>query len=134
MASCASQPSYGKVYTIFSNKVVFLSSLLIFEIGSVVCATAPSSYALIIGRAIAGLGSAGIQAGTTLIIAECVPLPRRPTWNSIIGSFFAIGSVVGPLLVNTCSLESYESSGSIFDVENREVPSHKPICGVGVSS
>ncbi|KAJ8064833.1 hypothetical protein OCU04_007141 [Sclerotinia nivalis] len=98
LTSCAFQPSYGKVYTIFSSKLVFLASLLIFEIGSVVCATSPTSYVFIVGCALAGLGSAGIQAGTTLILAECFPLRQRPTWNSIIGSIFAVGSVAGPLL------------------------------------
>ncbi|OOQ90853.1 major facilitator superfamily transporter [Penicillium brasilianum] len=98
LTSCAFQPSYGKIYSIFSSKYVFLAALLIFEIGSVVCATASSSHAFIGGRALAGLGSAGIQAGTTLILAESVPLRQRPTWNSIIGSMFAVGSVAGPLL------------------------------------
>ncbi|TGO20631.1 hypothetical protein BPAE_0279g00040 [Botrytis paeoniae] len=98
LTSCAFQPSYGKIYTIFSGKIVFIASLLIFEIGSVVCATAPTSHVFILGRALAGLGSAGIQAGTTLILAECVPLRQRPTWNSVVGSIFAVGSVAGPLL------------------------------------
>ncbi|KAI9643370.1 hypothetical protein NHQ30_007989 [Ciborinia camelliae] len=98
LTSCAFQPSYGKIYTLFSTKLVFLAALLIFEIGSVVCATAPNSHVFILGRALAGLGSAGIQAGTTLILAECVPLRQRPTWNSIVGSTFALGSVAGPLL------------------------------------
>ncbi|KAB8257907.1 MFS general substrate transporter [Aspergillus pseudonomiae] len=98
LTSCAFQPSFGKIYTLFSNKPVFLAALLIFEIGSTVCATAPNSNVFIFGRALAGLGSAGIQAGTTLILAECVPLHQRPTWNSIVGSMFAVGSVAGPLL------------------------------------
>ncbi|KAF7168111.1 hypothetical protein CNMCM6106_003437 [Aspergillus hiratsukae] len=94
LTSWAFQPSYGKIY-----KLVFVAALLIFEIGSVVCATALNSHVFILGRALAGLGSAGIQAGTTLILAECVPLRQRPTWNGIIGSTFAVGSVAGPLLV-----------------------------------
>ncbi|KAF5878452.1 putative mfs transporter protein [Botrytis fragariae] len=98
LTSCAFQPSYSKIYTIFSGKIGFIVSLLIFEIGSVVCATAPTSHIFILGRALAGLGSAGIQAGTTLILAECVPLRQRPTWNSVVGSIFAVGSVAGPLL------------------------------------
>ncbi|OQD64048.1 hypothetical protein PENPOL_c008G04860 [Penicillium polonicum] len=85
LTSCAFQPSYGKIYSIFSSKYVFLAALLIFEVGSVVCATASSSHVFIGGRALAGLGSAGIQAGTTLILAESVPLRQRPIWNSIIG-------------------------------------------------
>ncbi|PYH86105.1 MFS general substrate transporter [Aspergillus uvarum CBS 121591] len=98
LTSCAFQPFFGKIYSLGSNKVVFLAALLVFEVGSAICATSPTSNIFILGRALAGLGSAGISAGTTLILAECVPLPQRPTWNSIIGSTFALGSVAGPLL------------------------------------
>ncbi|TGO32414.1 hypothetical protein BHYA_0320g00080 [Botrytis hyacinthi] len=95
----SASPAFGKIYTLLSSKFVFLASLLIFEIGSLVCATLPTSHVFILGRALAGLGSAGMQAGTTLILAECVPLRQRPTGNSIIGSIFAVRSVAGPLLV-----------------------------------
>lgn len=46
-----------------SVKWVFLLAIGIFELGSLVCGVAPTSTALIIGRAIAGLGSAGISSG-----------------------------------------------------------------------
>lgn len=109
LTSCAFQPSYGKIYNLFSSKYVFLAALLIFETGSAVCATAPNSPVFIFGRSLAGMGSAGIQAGTTLILAECVPLSQRPTWNSIIGSMFAVGSVAGPLLVFAYSISMNHS-------------------------
>lgn len=54
---------YGKLFGLFSNKTVFIVALALFEIGSVICAAAPNSAAFIIGRAVAGLGSAGINAG-----------------------------------------------------------------------
>lgn len=54
---------FGKMYTVFSIKIVFLSALFIFEIGSLLSALAPSSAALVLGRAIAGFGSAGIVSG-----------------------------------------------------------------------
>lgn len=38
-------------------------SVLTFEIASAICGAAPSSIAFILGRAIAGLGAAGIFAG-----------------------------------------------------------------------
>ena len=79
LASCAFQPAFGKICTLSSSKFVFLVSLIIFEIGSTVCATSPTSHVFILGRALAGLGSAGIQTGTTPILGECVPLRQRPT-------------------------------------------------------
>lgn len=54
---------YGKLFTFYPIKIVFLVSIAIFELGSLVCGAAPSSAAFIVGRAVAGLGSAGINAG-----------------------------------------------------------------------
>ena len=50
------QSTWGKVYGIFDLKRMFLLSIAIFELGSLVCGAAPNSIALILGRAIAGLG------------------------------------------------------------------------------
>ena len=51
---------------------------MIFEVGSVVCGAAPTSNALIIGRAVAGVGAAGIFSGALTILAYTVPLAKRP--------------------------------------------------------
>ena len=58
----------GRLSTFYSPKWVFLASIVIFEIGSVICGAAPNSTAFILGRAVAGLGSAGIFSGTIIII------------------------------------------------------------------
>lgn len=64
LTCCAFQLFYGKVYTFFDVKTVLLSSILVFEAASAFCGAAPNSVAFIIGRAIAGIGAAGIFAGT----------------------------------------------------------------------
>ncbi|KAK6508881.1 hypothetical protein TWF481_003648 [Arthrobotrys musiformis] len=98
LTTCAFQLLFGKFYTFYSVKWVYLIALLIFEVGSIVCAAAPTSEALIIGRAIAGVGSAGIFAGALLIVAQTVPLEKRPTYTGMIGSMYGLASVAGPLL------------------------------------
>ncbi|KAM0721945.1 hypothetical protein Q7P37_002871 [Cladosporium fusiforme] len=95
---CAFQLFFGKLYTFFSVKWVYLIALVIFEIGSAVCGAAPNSIALIIGRAVAGLGSAGIFSGAILIVANTVPLRQRPTYMGLIGGMYGIASVAGPLM------------------------------------
>jgi len=84
LTTCAFQLLFGKLYTFFSIKWVYLSAIFIFEIGSVVCGAAPTSVALIIGRAIAGVGSAGIFSGALVIIAYAVPLVKRPIFTGIV--------------------------------------------------
>lgn len=67
--TCASfQLIYGKLFSFYSVKTVFLTAVAIFEVGSLICATAPTSSAFIVGRACAGLGSAGINAGFIMLV------------------------------------------------------------------
>lgn len=86
------------MYTFYSIKTVFLISIGIFEVGSAICGAAPTSAALIVGRAIAGVGSAGIFSGALIIIAYAVPLIKRPIYTGLIGAMYGIASIAGPLL------------------------------------
>lgn len=95
----AFQLFYGKLYTFFSVKWIFMMAIFWFEIGSAICGSAVNSTALIVGRAIAGFGSAGIFSGALLIIAASAPLSKRPTYIGILGAMYGIASVTGPLMV-----------------------------------
>jgi len=53
---------------------------------------------LIIGRAVAGFGSAGILTGSFVIVATGVPLKARPIYTAIVGLMFGVGATVGPLI------------------------------------
>ncbi|MCJ1318774.1 hypothetical protein MMC15_004105 [Xylographa vitiligo] len=92
------QPSLGKVYTYFNIKWTYIGAIVVFEIGSLVCALAQNSVMLIIGRAIAGAGAAGLFSGGMTIIGFTVPLKKRPIYIALLSSMFGISSVVGPIL------------------------------------
>ncbi|KAJ9602487.1 hypothetical protein H2200_013030 [Cladophialophora chaetospira] len=98
LTSTALQPSFGRVYKVFQIKWIFLGAIGVFEVGSLVCATAPSSTALIVGRAVAGIGVGGIFSGALVIIAHSVPLIRRPMVFGMFGAMWGLASVAGPLL------------------------------------
>ncbi|PNP50732.1 hypothetical protein THARTR1_08353 [Trichoderma harzianum] len=94
----AFQSTWGKVYKYFPLKASFLIAIFIFELGSVICGAAPNAEALITGRAIAGLGAAGLGAGAYTIIAFSAPPKKRPAFTGIIGASYGFASVIGPLL------------------------------------
>ncbi|OTA59572.1 MFS general substrate transporter [Hypoxylon sp. EC38] len=98
LTSTALQPLYGKIYRIFDIKYAFLSAVAIFEAGSLVSAATPSSTVFIIGRAIAGMGSAGLFSGSIVILSYTLPLRRRPLMFGMFGCMWGIASVAGPLL------------------------------------
>lgn len=89
---------FGGVLTISPIKIVFLISSSIFELGSLFCAIAPSVDFLIFGRAVAGLGAAGIWISMLSILARITTLKQRPIFVGLVGAVYAVCTVVGPLI------------------------------------
>ncbi|KAJ3102344.1 hypothetical protein HDU97_000625 [Phlyctochytrium planicorne] len=89
---------YGKLADIFGRKSTFIFALVIFVLGSVICAVAPSLPALIGGRAVAGIGGGGIFSLVLIIISDVVSISDRGKYQGIIGAVFGLASVIGPLM------------------------------------
>ncbi|KAL5594358.1 hypothetical protein BROUX41_001293 [Berkeleyomyces rouxiae] len=98
LTSAASQLLFGRLYKFYNIKWTYILTIIIFEAGSIVCAAAPTSIIFIIGRAIAGVGSAGIFSGSMMIMIPMVPLSKRPLFQAAFGMIFGISSVIGPLV------------------------------------
>ncbi|KAI1290513.1 MFS general substrate transporter [Xylaria venustula] len=98
LTTAALQLLFGKFYTFLSIKWVYMTAIFIFEVGSLICGVAQNSVTLIIGRAVAGLGSAGLFSGALLILAHSVPLNKRPLYTGMLGGVYGVASVAGPLL------------------------------------
>lgn len=72
----------------FNSKWTFLSGLFVFEIGSLICGVTPSSKLLIVGRAIAGVGSAGVVTGAYVVVTRSVSLQKRPLYAGIVAMMY----------------------------------------------
>jgi MFS family permease len=95
---CSFQFLFGKAYTLFPAKPVFLISNVIFLVGVTVCGAAGSDTVLIVGRAVAGLGTAGLMAGSAVVIVQAVPLHRRPVFQGFQAGIEGVSVLAGPLL------------------------------------
>ncbi|KAF2963099.1 hypothetical protein GQX73_g10466 [Xylaria multiplex] len=98
LTSCSFQLMFGKIYTFYSARVVYIISILFFEAGSAICGAAPNSSVFIAGRSIQGIGAAGIYSGSVVGIVSVVPLHRRPIYMGLFGATSGVSSILGPLV------------------------------------
>jgi EmrB/QacA subfamily drug resistance transporter len=98
LASTVSTPLYGKLGDLYGRKKLFQAAIVMFLIGSVLSGAAQDMNQLIGFRALQGLGAGGLMVGAQAIIGDVVPPAVRGRYMGIIGSVFAVASVIGPLL------------------------------------
>lgn len=84
-----------KVLYVIQVKWVYLTALFLFELGSLICGVAPNPTTLIVGRAVAGLESAGMFTGALVTLIHRIVLEKRPIFFSMLGGMYGIASVIG---------------------------------------
>ncbi|KDN60537.1 putative major facilitator superfamily transporter [Colletotrichum sublineola] len=94
----AFQPTFGRLYTLFEARVLYLISIILFEVGSILCAASPNSAVLITGRVVSGTGAAGLLCGSLAVYGRSVPLRARPFGMALVTSMYGIAGVLGPTL------------------------------------
>ena len=92
------QSTWGKVYKYFPIKLWFLIAMLVFEVGSLICALAPGPTVLIVGRAVAGLGGSGVAVGVFTMLGFAASPEMRPKLLGFTGATYGIAAVLGPLI------------------------------------
>jgi MFS family permease len=70
----------------------------VFTLGSGICGSANGADMLIIGRAVQGIGSGGINMIVDVIVSDLVPLPERGNFIAIVLTVYSIGSSMGPFV------------------------------------
>jgi len=98
MTASAFQIPFGRVYTLFSVKWVFVSVLVVFLLGSLVTALAPSSAVFIAGRAIQGVGASGLLSGALIIGSLSVPLSKRSLLGGVVGAMEGVAMISSPII------------------------------------
>ena len=90
LTGTAVTPLYGKLSDIHGRRVMMLTAIGLFVLGSLACALAPSMTALVFARALQGLGGGGLMALSQTIIADIVSPRERGRYQGYIGAVFAL--------------------------------------------
>ncbi|MFG2607505.1 MDR family MFS transporter [Streptomyces sp. NPDC048514] len=101
LATAASTPVWGKLGDMFGRKGAFLSSIVIFLIGSALSGMAQDMGQLIGFRAVQGLGAGGLMVGVMAIIGDLVPPRERGKYQGMMAGVMALAMIGGPLVGGT---------------------------------
>ncbi len=102
-----STPLMGKLSDRYGRRAIYVLDVLIFALGSVIAALAPTLAWLLVGRAIQGLGSGGIFPVAAATIGDVVSETRRGRSLGMIGAAFGIAFLIGPILGGVLLLFSW---------------------------
>lgn len=97
---------WGKIYGQFEAKWTYILCVFLFEVGSAVCGAAPTMDALIIGRAICGVGGSGMYVGVMTLLAATTTMQERPLYVGGTGLTWGLGTVLGPIIGGAFTVSS----------------------------
>jgi EmrB/QacA subfamily drug resistance transporter len=98
LATTVSTPLWGKIGDLYGRKNIFMTSIVIFLVGSALSGMSQTMMELIGFRALQGLGAGGLIVGVMAIIGDLVPPRERGRYQGLMAGVMAIGMVAGPLL------------------------------------
>ncbi|MFL6122463.1 MFS transporter [Actinophytocola sp.] len=91
--------SGGSLADRYGRKRLYLGGLAVFTAGSLVCALAPVTAALVVGRIVQGVGAAAVAPGALSLLVQGFPEKRQQArMIGLWGACVALAVVVGPLV------------------------------------
>jgi MFS family permease len=96
VASVAAATTVGAVLSRFGPRRAYLAALVVFGLGSVLCATAPTMEFLLVGRTVQG-AAGGLLAGLGYaVINSALPQSLWTKASALVSAMWGVGTLVGP--------------------------------------
>lgn len=89
---------WGRLYTLFDAKILYLVGLFLFQAGSALCGAAPTMNILIVGRTLCGAGGAGLYIGVLSLLSAFTTRRERPMYIGMTGIVWGLGTALGPII------------------------------------
>ncbi len=96
LAQAVTTPIYGKLADVYGRRPILVIGISIFLLGSALGAVAWSMVALIVFRAVQGVGAGGVQPLVMTLAGDLYTLEERPRVQGRIASVWALAAIVGP--------------------------------------
>lgn len=91
-------PLMAKLSDTWGRRSIYLADIILFALGSLIVAVAPSFAIVLVGRAIQGLGSGGIFPVASAVIGDTFPPEKRGSALGLIGAVFGLAFIIGPIV------------------------------------
>jgi len=91
-------PLTGFLGSFFGQKRVYLASLILFTIGSVLCGTARSLEMLVLWRILQGVGGGALQPTQQAILRQTFPPSEQGMAMAVFSMVIMVGPAIGPVL------------------------------------
>jgi EmrB/QacA subfamily drug resistance transporter len=91
-------PIYGKLSDLYGRKRILMVGIIIFLAGSALCGLAQDMVALIIFRAVQGIGAGAIYLVPMVIVGDVFPLSERGKVQGMLSMVWGVAGLLGPFL------------------------------------
>ncbi|WP_182199989.1 MDR family MFS transporter [Paraliobacillus salinarum] len=88
---------FGKLSDLYGRKPIYVSGVVIFLTGSILCGLAPTMTLLVIFRIIQGIGAGAVQPVVATMVGDMYTMEERAKVQGYLASVWGISSVIGPL-------------------------------------
>jgi EmrB/QacA subfamily drug resistance transporter len=98
LTGTAATPIFGRLSDIYGRKRLMQPALILFCLASLGCAEASDFWQMVLGRAVQGIGGAGLMTIAQTAISDVAPPRERGRYQVYMSGMWGIASIAGPML------------------------------------
>ena len=91
-------PIYGKLTDMYGRKVMFITAVTLFVLGSALSGQANTMVQLVLFRGVQGLGAGGVLPLALTIAGDMFPLEQRAKVQGLFSSVWGLSAIIGPFI------------------------------------